>query len=43
MKKNHFMTLPKLCAVALLGATTFLASCAVDGFAVGDSKRLFAE
>ncbi len=32
MKKNHLMTLPKLCAVALLGATTFLASCAVDGF-----------
>ena len=26
------MTLPKLCAVALLGATAFLASCAVDGF-----------
>ena len=32
MKKNHLMTLPKLCAVALLGATTLLASCAVDGF-----------
>ena len=32
MKKNHLMTLPKLCAVALLGATAFLASCAVDGF-----------
>ncbi|MBQ7420728.1 MAG: DUF4957 domain-containing protein [Prevotella sp.] len=33
MKKNHFITLPKLCGFVFLGVSTlFLASCAQDGF-----------